>query len=453
MTHAFYAGMGGFVIDTKPTDGKEYIRGCPRLTVTPRGIQFLALNGIIPHVSKSSIKDKSKANAFAKIFTCTQGSWLIVQCISRLCYKLPNTLLEINTVGHVLCALAIYCFWFSKPLDIDEPTVISGQTLPSLCALMWMNSSISSTGIIRPPESKGDETELGGLLFNTKSILTHGDIITGSHRDELATENPMPSQQSTTAMVSPNVDDNHVILLPKQVLQNTGFGLNPIAVRFLKKKKRGTLPQAIELELIDIQRWKMASQVLQSTPSLLGKECFKIPNLGEHYQLRWWKFKELVCDQAEDWPGKDLVGGETTLLRLGEQVVVINRLALFLPLATAAYGGLHAAAWNSYFPTTFERNCWRYSSVAIAASGSVFISLLMLLRIPDPPALGKRAQCFHLVMGIVFVSLIGIILLAVLPIAFIASRVALVIESFITLRELPVAAYDTPRWLQEIPHI
>ena len=119
--------MGGFVIDTHAADGKEYIPDSPRLTFTSRGIEFLALNGIFPAIFESFIKDKSKANAFAKIFTCLQGAWLIIQCIAQLSYKLPVTLLEINTVGHVLCALAIYVFWFSKPLNIDEPTVLDDQ--------------------------------------------------------------------------------------------------------------------------------------------------------------------------------------------------------------------------------------------------------------------------------------------------------------------------------------
>ncbi|PQE18169.1 major facilitator superfamily protein [Rutstroemia sp. NJR-2017a BBW] len=148
MTKAFYADMGGFAIDTIPRDGKEYIPGSPRLTFTPRGIHFLALNGVFPNEAKSLIKDKSKANALAKVITCMQGGWLLIQCIARLCYQMPITLLEINTVGHVLCAFMIYIFWFYKPLDINEPTVVSSEKLEELeqlCALMWMSSSRSDT--------------------------------------------------------------------------------------------------------------------------------------------------------------------------------------------------------------------------------------------------------------------------------------------------------------------
>jgi len=91
MTHAFYAIMGGFVIDTHPADmpasidgssqlisGKEYIHGSPLLTVTGQGIYFLTLNGIVHPISEVTINDKSKTNSFAKIFACIQGSWLII---------------------------------------------------------------------------------------------------------------------------------------------------------------------------------------------------------------------------------------------------------------------------------------------------------------------------------------------------------------------------------------
>jgi len=103
--------MGGFAMMNNCGDVDGAIPGHPHLTLTARGMTFLAENGIIPNISERLIKDKSKANSFAKALTCVQGGWLIIECISRLCYKLPVTLLELNTAGHVLCAVAMYWFW------------------------------------------------------------------------------------------------------------------------------------------------------------------------------------------------------------------------------------------------------------------------------------------------------------------------------------------------------
>jgi hypothetical protein len=151
--YGFYAGMGGFVIDTLPSGGQEYIPGPPRVTVTARGIYFLALNGIIPEISENFIKDKSKANAFAKTFTILQDAWIVIQCVARLCYQLPITPLEVNTVCHMLRAFATYLFWRSKSLDVEEPTLISGETVPSLYTLTWMVSEISKDYIKNSPKA------------------------------------------------------------------------------------------------------------------------------------------------------------------------------------------------------------------------------------------------------------------------------------------------------------
>ena len=46
--------------------------------------------------------DKSKANTLAKALVIIQASWLLIQVIGRLIAKLPVTLLEVNTIAHVL---------------------------------------------------------------------------------------------------------------------------------------------------------------------------------------------------------------------------------------------------------------------------------------------------------------------------------------------------------------
>lgn len=37
----------------------------------------------IPYITQNDIKDRSKADAFTKLFAIGQSSWLIVQCIAR----------------------------------------------------------------------------------------------------------------------------------------------------------------------------------------------------------------------------------------------------------------------------------------------------------------------------------------------------------------------------------
>ncbi|KAL8980024.1 MAG: hypothetical protein Q9205_004780 [Flavoplaca limonia] len=98
------------------------------------------LREVIPFVSEEEIWDKSKANALAKTTVCIQATWFCAQCIARIAQQMPTSLLELHTVAHAVCALLVYILWWSKPLDVQEPTVIDvGQsdTARNVCALAW----------------------------------------------------------------------------------------------------------------------------------------------------------------------------------------------------------------------------------------------------------------------------------------------------------------------------
>lgn len=109
MVHGFLAVMGGIAIEIRDSDPKvddadrmmnflpaqEFTsvkwkrkrltinksqRQRTRLTLTPKGLQFLQENGhemLIPDLSENRIKDKSKGSALAKTLVCIQGSYLV----------------------------------------------------------------------------------------------------------------------------------------------------------------------------------------------------------------------------------------------------------------------------------------------------------------------------------------------------------------------------------------
>ena len=45
----------------------------------------------------------------------------VAQGIGRLAEGLPLPLLELHTIMHVLCTVAMYGFWWHKPLDVRHP--------------------------------------------------------------------------------------------------------------------------------------------------------------------------------------------------------------------------------------------------------------------------------------------------------------------------------------------
>lgn len=110
MVHAFYAAMGGFVVDLDE-EAPLYPRhtGRRRLTLTPDGVEYIARHHptLLPQLKEEEIRDKSKANALAKLLVCMQAGWFIFQCVTRMALSLPITLLEVGSKSPF--ALAYIC--------------------------------------------------------------------------------------------------------------------------------------------------------------------------------------------------------------------------------------------------------------------------------------------------------------------------------------------------------
>ena len=62
----------------------------------------------LPHITIQDIDDKSKTDGTAKLTCCVQVTWILVQTITGLAIGLAISPLEINTLGHVVCALLMY---------------------------------------------------------------------------------------------------------------------------------------------------------------------------------------------------------------------------------------------------------------------------------------------------------------------------------------------------------
>ena len=152
---------------------------------------------------------------------------------------------------------------------------------------------------------------------------------------------------------------------------------------------------------------------------------------------------------------------------------------------TGGYGGLHALAWHSHFPTVTEQLLWQTSSLVIAASGilATFSNVVAFkyrrshwggfwLRLTGQPLhvrllIGLIETFFDLLvhpsssyLNHTKEELDGSLLKYVRPIIgwmcvaiFVSARVFIVIEVYISLRSLPESAYRTPDWPNWIPHL
>ncbi|KAL2069935.1 hypothetical protein VTL71DRAFT_14614 [Oculimacula yallundae] len=124
MVHAFYVEMGGFLLQT--TQQPSF----PPFPISPKQFQYLLDHGYVgrPSITKKEILDKSKADTVIKLFAFVQILWLIMQNIARAALNMPVSTLELSTMGTVTASLVSMAAWFSKPLDVSEPTILVANT-------------------------------------------------------------------------------------------------------------------------------------------------------------------------------------------------------------------------------------------------------------------------------------------------------------------------------------
>ncbi|KAK0515583.1 hypothetical protein JMJ35_001617 [Cladonia borealis] len=174
LIHGYFAVMGGLAVDVSDID--DQLRS---VTLTPAGLKLLAERGHFIEVSDDDIRDKSKADIFAKCLVILQVTWLAVQTISRKAAGYPLSPLEIHTLVHAACALVMYILWFRKPLDVQAPVIVSKAGFEDLIALMLMqNSRIGTTWYshLDPPEDfkpidvKSPRSEASFLMFDDSAL-------------------------------------------------------------------------------------------------------------------------------------------------------------------------------------------------------------------------------------------------------------------------------------------
>ncbi|KAK0616740.1 hypothetical protein B0T14DRAFT_568320 [Immersiella caudata] len=485
MTHSFFAVMGGFAVDTDDEGENAYMEGSPRLHLTASGIAVLAELGTLPSISVDLIRDKSKANGVAKVLVLLQAGWLAVECAARAANHLPLTLLELNTVAHVACALVTYVLWWNKPLDVEHPMVLDwGRGMRPLVAAMCMFSRRSLSGRHRRDTAPSEMSDI--LHFvprgeEEENLSASLRIVSCRHR-----RGPVASSSSSTRADNEDVGSFTIldgwdadIESPKaavtlrggDILFPFGFAPNPTAALSAvgSRYARPRPSLGMYVDLTTVTRWELACQSLRAhhavwsryravvSPAFLqvhglcGDEQYVV------YMYRPAQSKQRDCDfvgsAVPNWPGRQLISGCHD--RAG---------TAFFALCVLLYGGVHAVAWNDYFPSETERHLWRLSTVYVASSGLLWLALkvvqvaLLWIRGPDSKNQNRGNGLQHCLRYFVaplsaIIVMIPIYLMAMASCIYVAARVYLVLEAFVSLRDVPQAVYLTPQWTQYLIHV
>ncbi|KAF2006515.1 hypothetical protein P154DRAFT_600371 [Amniculicola lignicola CBS 123094] len=464
ITQCYFAVMGGVTIQASDA----LFDSSPRLSFTPEGIRLLSFLGRLPQIREAQIQDKSKADGLAKTLVIIQAGWMIIQTIARLAQHLPVTLLEINTIGHVLCALVLYLLWWSKPLEIKDPLILSREDwMDPIVSMMWMCSPISAnkddeisemrcmkytppvlrrTSTVPAITVEGEDDDPGPL----RSHETHFSIGSRAIGDPLKFIGPLGDFHpgSLVRSRSPTPFDHHVnYKIKKEELKTAPeheifFQLQEPhhALHHGREYCRRAFKDCLKHDALSefaIQRWRLANPTVDD----LFNQCERRPKYMDYY----FTTSSLGLFVGETRYIDTHVQNYLGLSYLGSVNVHKDHLKSVLAFAAAAYGALHIAAWNEYFPSKAERILWITSSVAIGSSG-VFFWLLFFIK-QSSEALDVfgtrlgRHRALHLVARYVLFPL------------FVLARMYLVVEGFVSLRRAPKAIYKTPEWTEFFPHL
>lgn len=454
MAHAYYASMGGF---TFGAEGRVDFPFSSRATLTPTGLRVLAkyASDLIPRVTASEIKDKSKADSVAKLLLCTQIVWFFLQCITRLAQGLSISLLELNTLAHATCALFVYIQWWSKPLNILEPSEIGKEDKDKEKAgQFWcLLHLVSSIPIAEEVQNTGR-----GFLSRESPLKFSYEMNPDGASPEWQDLQPRKTTWSLPSFA-------HCPLLPKfgafgeysddppprpdrpneqrGVRLGVGKQLHNITLRRNARTnpdpnahKRPTIQQRPSVNYIDLSKaevdcWKLASMALKVCQE--DDNCASLKRLTRYPSIR---------PRAKNWPSERSEA-------FNESVGLYFQLIAF-GLASAIFGGLHLVAWDAYFPSHMEMFLWKISALAICSLGPVLLagnSLVLLSRYRDDTGsifvwvLCTGAWLLALVCSVCYVALYSF------------ARVYILVACFANLVHLPDSAFEVPSWSQYFPHI
>jgi hypothetical protein len=401
--------MGGFALDIDDTNFRNAVlfNGAKRLTLTAKGVALLAQCGHIPDISIDEIKDKNKADGLAKLLVCIQAGWMIIQVISRTAAGLPTTLLEVHVVAHVVCALIMYMLWWHKPRQVTSPTILKGDWLP-LTAYMYLASQMSG----KVPQGKFAmfrfaTPELEKLAYFEAKTTRPEDIDQVNHCDRA---------QSRGA--------GHLSLRP--TIQNS------------EQEREATLQDPETEASSELKR--LAEEALLLYPILQTRFApAREGNIsGTTYRIPY--VTELLQTHALDWPNDGLLRRTQSLI-----------MGMVLWGASTVYGAIHVAAWDYFFPSQLEQLFWRLSSIWVTFCAAFWLITNLLAHVF--PSIDKIWVAYNKrTLG--WFSTVVISLLCILcGISYIVSRAYIVVEAFVSIRNVPKGVYDTPAWSQVFPHL
>ena len=531
LIHGFFIVMGGCITRDVGQLSDKYSYA----TITPKGAILLSREGLRIDIPAEIIKNKGKINLIGKSLVCFQVIWFVAQCIARAAAGYPLVLIEIHTMVHVACALAMYIIWwkvgnmsgiqssaelmrtYQKPQDVSDPLNIDTSRHMETLALHLMGSQLTCSEYremayaIRPFEATQRLTPEQKLLLFPHSedldididvkavdiyqytpgveseVFQHCAVVCGSTL--LCVELSHDFESCVQGLWDPRLN-SHYAKYPRDLLRWTHYVAKSKDFLFSPK---------------DLRRWNYALKALKRRPEFSEEnlndiyirtkgfhrvriasvsESIRSENLislnAEELSTCWSTIGDAVVEVAPNFPrrylGPQLLNGILAAIVYspifyGEEhgIVGLSKkkavLALLLTQLPTVYGAIHLVAWNFEFATNMEGVFWKITALTILGGFNASVVLagcryyfFRLLSCPCLATEAEEAKGYAEELrrfGLLCHFIDGISLATAFPcvIIYALSRIYLVVESFVSLRHVPIGAYAAVPWIEDIPHI
>jgi hypothetical protein len=187
----------------------------------------------------------------------------------------------------------------------------------------------------------------------------------------------------------------------------------------------------------DVQRWTRATKALRQEPDKY-KPGQRLELLRDQLQKR--------SENFQDRPFSVKEVQEALLSSMADDPLFDPLFWLMLIALPMVYGSVHLTAWNFDFPSRVEQIMWRVACIIIAggilgsctAFGIIFI-------VSGIGWMGKLVRKVGDLLAVPFIlSLVAL---------YFGARLFVIVESFISIRRLPLGVFVTVHWANYIPHL
>lgn len=434
LEHAFYANSGGFLLQCPD---------CAAFPVNAASVYFLVSKGYIdlPDMTADEIKDKSKADSFAKFVAIFQGFWLVAQTIARLVQGLPLSQLELFTLAFVVSTAMSYYFWWRKPQNVSTPTVIP---CPFPVAKIRADAGLAHEDWTSTPM---DFVECEGRRWRRRDMFQNFDLEAAPWRTDKTSA--APAGNDTTPQDGKTSEKENK--LEGEVGERGGISKymgseaepSPVSPsNTFKKEEVGYKRVDSDLTLVCTPTIPRPSK---QAPLRVGNSTSE----DEEYTPTQRQPVQRVPDDATLPPA-----------------IIPPKIILSLILPSLLHSTIHLLGWDLEYPTDIERQLWRAAAVTLTAASCVSIAITRLLALvgyrgryslvyfwvnadyEEPGGdqrggLRRPARSFALIEVFLWLTTAGLII----------ARLYIIVEVVVSLRAMPRDVFITVNWIDFLPHV